>query len=501
MAEFIPEAAEWVADLSPESIPAKVHRAAKAQICSDLGAAVWTLSHPLGDAVTAQLDSFGTAAEATYLPTGEQHPAIAAAYGHAALSMAMDFDDTILGGHTGHSSTAVAFAYGEKYEASGEEVLAAVIAANEVGARLASAAAVGPFRGQQTAYIHAVEAVVARAYLEDLEAATTADAIGLALGQPPWPLTAGFLGSDSKLFTAAEPIATGIRAVDAARAGMDGNDGVVSDFLEEYSTYPLPEFLTGLGDRWHTVALTVKAHPGCAYVSPVIRATLDCLDQRSQGSELSIESVDVYGSLFTVKVNELAGQYVEGTTSSLSSLNFSVPYNVAVALEDGEHTPRQLTPERVDSPATWALADRVTVHHDADLTVEALSSEIPVGTMLGRVGWRSIPYAAKTLGVADLVKNLDVFLRFVRRKPLPDSFDGAEKRMGARVQVTLADGTTLSADCSHPPGFAGQPLDDIESIAQQKLSDALEEHNFETALTDVLDTLETQESVSLEGYI
>jgi 2-methylcitrate dehydratase PrpD len=38
------------------------------------------------------------------LLTGESLAPMGAAYGNAALALALDFDDTILGGHTGHSA-------------------------------------------------------------------------------------------------------------------------------------------------------------------------------------------------------------------------------------------------------------------------------------------------------------------------------------------------------------------------------------------------------------
>ena len=175
---FLDRAAAWATELTCEEIPPPVRRAAKAQFTSTIGAAVWTRSHPLGGSVVetvAERDGSGAT-----LVGGERLSPANAARGNAALSMALDFDDTVLGGHTGHSSVFVPLAYAESAGAAGRRVLVAQVAANEVAARLASAAAVGPFRGQQTAYIHAVGAAVARAVVEGDDAGTLAHALGTA---------------------------------------------------------------------------------------------------------------------------------------------------------------------------------------------------------------------------------------------------------------------------------------------------------------------------------
>jgi 2-methylcitrate dehydratase PrpD len=485
---FIDTAAAWAAGLRYGRIPAAVRRAAAAQFASTLGAAVWTLDHPIGDRVLDTVRDEFPAGEgpAATLPGAGPMPVRGACYGGAALAMAMDFDDTVLGGHTGHSAALVPYLYAEARGAAldhpGRRALTAHVAANEIAARVASAAAVGPFRGQQTAYVHSVGAAVARGVVERDDADTLADAIAIALGQPPWPLVPDFLGSDAKVLSAAEPTCSGLSAVAAARNGLRGNPDAVEaedGFLDEFADLPLPEFLGGLGDRWHTRAVTVKPYPGCAYVTAPVHAALavrkrvrDAVAGTGDG-RASITGVRVDGSLFSHEVDSLAGRYTDRTESPLASLNFSIPYNVAVALRDGEHTPRQLHPDRVGDEAVWELADRVTVAHDPAFTMRALESEVPLGAMLRRVGWRVVPYSARSVGAVTALRNLPTLLRFVRKRPLPDDLSGADKAMGARVTVRLADGREFAETVEHPPGFAGRALDETRAIARRKLSDAL----------------------------
>jgi 2-methylcitrate dehydratase PrpD len=465
---FLDRAAAWATALTLEDVPRPVRQAAAAQLASTVGAAVWTLDHPLGapivETVRSRDDGTGSA-----LVCGEESSPAAAARGNAALSMALDFDDTVLGGHTGHSSVFVPLAYAAESGADGRRVLRAQIAANEVAARLASAAAIGPFRGQQTAYIHAVAAAVARAVIEGDDAGTLGHALGTALLQPPWPLEPPFLGADAKVWSASEPIETGLAAVDSARAGLTGAPGIVEakgGFLEAFADQPLSEFIDGLGERWHTRALTVKSVPGCAYVTAPIEAALAARGRLNRG-RTSIERIDVYGSLFTTEVDARAETYVDGPRSPVAALSFSVPFNVAVALADGEHTPRQVG-ERTRDPEVWELADRVLVHHDSAFTAAALDSEVPVGAMLRRVGLPVVAYAAKSVGPMAALSHLPTLAGFVRKRPLPTDLASADKRMGARVEVTTTRGRTVAATVEHPSGFAGKPLSEVRAVARRK---------------------------------
>lgn len=504
---FVDRAAEWAADLSLGDVPPEVRRAARAQVHSTLGAALWTLELPIGDRIARTVRSeHGADGAVSFLPGGTTSVA-GACWGHAALSMALDFDDTVLGGHTGHSSVFVPLAVAEATGASGRETLAAVVAANEVSARVASAAAIGPFRGQQTAYVHAVGATVARAVVADDDADTLADALGIALGQPPWPLEPAFLGSDAKVASAADPVLTGLSAVTRAREGFEGNSDVLEGdegFLDAFADHPLPEFLSGLGERWHTRALTVKPVPGCAYVTAPVEAAVEVHRQFPDRS-VTVNRITVEGSLFCTEVDDRAARYVDGPDSPLAALSFSVPYNVAAALLAGELTPRQFTPEALADGRTWALAGNVRVEHDPAFTVAALRSEVPVGAMLRRVGPAVIPYAAKTVGPAAALRHLPTLLRFLRKRPLPDDLSGADKRMGARVRVDLEGGETLSATVEHPTGFAGHTLPEVRAVARKKFRRALEAGGATEAesrrAADAVGSLHEASEVSLAGFL
>ena len=505
---FLARAARWASRLTYADIPGPVREAALSQRASTLGAAIWTTTQPVGadiiETVTRQygegpatLVCGGAAGTRPLTPAG-------AAYGNAALSMALDFDDTILGGHTGHSAVFVALAYARATGAPQERALVAQVAANEIAARVGSAAAIGPFRGQQAPFVHAICGAVARAVVAGDDATQLRDALGIALAQPDRPLDGPFFASDGKHWLASDPLRTGLAAVDAARSGGRGHARTVEGdggFLDTFATVPLPAFLRGFGERWHTRTVTVKAVPGCAYVTAPVEAALEIVTA-ADIAPADIESVTVRGSLFATEVDSRAGPHLDRTDSPLPALSFTVAYNVAVALADGEHTPAQLAPARVGDEAVWRLADQVSLVHDERFTMAALESTVPVGAMLRRVGPGVLAYAVRTVGVGTTLGNLPTLARFVRRRPLPTALSDADKRMGARVEVTTGSGTH-AVTVAHPTGFAGHPLAEIRDVAAEKYSDALraDGHAPETADSTVADWMTVTEGERLPGPV
>ena len=93
------ELAEWAAALRYEEIPETVRRYAVSQVLSQLAAARAGLQHPLGAKI---VKAFGS--------PSQQDP-LRKAYVLAALTTALDFDDTMYAGHVSHSTVNVPLAY------------------------------------------------------------------------------------------------------------------------------------------------------------------------------------------------------------------------------------------------------------------------------------------------------------------------------------------------------------------------------------------------------
>lgn len=430
----------WAAKLTFDAVPPRVIAYAKSQVVSQLAAARASLGHDLGHRV---VEAFG--------PPLQTDPK-QAAYVLAALTIALDFDDTVYAGHVSHSSVNVPIAYQHSLGLDGRGLLAAVIAATECAARVTAAATLGPFRGQTAAHAHLAGSVAARLHAEGAPPERFVHAWGIALAMPPWSLYRAFLGSDAKVFTASVPVRTGLDACDAASSGLLGAPDVLEHpdgFLARFATVPLPEAVTaGLGERWHTETASFKVYPGCAYLDAAIDCAVELHRQAGPLNPADVVDVVVHAPIFTVGMDARSAPYVEGPDSVVSALNFSVPYNVATALLIGGLTPADFDAAAVRNPARWELAAKVRTELDLELTRRAVLSTAPLGEALRQAGPRVADWLARMGG--------QEAARLVEEAGDPVAhFEDAEKAMGARVELRLADGRALTVSRAVPVGAAG----------------------------------------------
>ncbi len=433
--------AGWASTLTPADVPPRVTAYARSQVISQLAAARATLAHPLGARVVA---TFG-------LPT--QDDPTRAATSLAALTMALDFDDTVYAGHVTHSSVNVAVSHAATLGLDGAALLAAVVASGECAARVTAAATLGPHRGQTAAHAHLVGGPAARLHAEGAPAQRWVDAWGLALAAPPWSLHRAFLGSDAKVLTAAVPVRVSLDACDAAAAGLRGAADILEHpdgFLARFATQPLPEAVTaGLGERWHTETTSFKVYPGCAYLDPAIDCAVALHHRLGTVRAEEVDRVVVHAGVLTVAVDARASTYVQGPDSTVAALNFSVPYSVAVALRTGGLVAADFAPPALDDDDRWALAGRVSVVHDEDITRRSLVATAPLGEALRQAGPERAGAWLRSQGGDDAAALLDGL-----GAPSAD-FERAEKAIGARVEVHLAGGDTLSETRDIARGAAG----------------------------------------------
>ncbi|KAA2250951.1 MmgE/PrpD family protein [Solihabitans fulvus] len=442
---LLAELATWASKLAVEDAPERVVALAKSQVLSQLAAVRAGLSHPLGRAVVT---AFGPPTQADV----KQSACVL-----AGLTAWLQMDDTAYAGHLSNSTVNVPLAYAAARGASGRELLGAVIAANECAARLTAAATLGPFRGQSATYTHLAGAVAGRSHLESADWQQWAHAMALAFGMPPRVIPPAFLASDTKVFNAFTPVRAGLDACDAASAGLTGALDVIEHpdgFLSRFSSIPLPEAVTeGLGERWHTDTLSFKLHPG----GPGVDAAVDCAAElaRELGPlrQEDVDEVVVHASWYTVFVDRRIASFATGPDAPLSVLVVSTPYTVATTLLTGELLPSDFAGERLADPARWALADRVRVLHDPELTRDSFRSDVPFGAALRLAGpkaakWEfgSVGQDVTALGLGDLLAELG---------PPSETFEDATKVTGARVTVRLRDGRTAVRQQDIPLGGAG----------------------------------------------
>jgi hypothetical protein len=390
-------------------------------------------------------------------------------------------------GHTGHSAVpaSVCFAAAER-----DRALCAQVAANEVAGRLGAALFLGPHNGQFWASIHCASAAVAASLGLGLDARRTAHALAIALYQPPYGMWPGFMGPGSKLLTAAEPAALGVRSALLAAEGMSGALDVVEHprgVLANLSFAPRPAMFGGLGEVWLTDTLAFKRLPGCAYLQSVAEAA--CAADLDPGE---VAGVEIDAGWLTCEMEKLG----RGAELTPVRVNFSAALTTAVGLIAGRLTPAELEPGWLSGNEARIrdLAGRVRIRHDPALTARTLLGTLEAGASPGlgigdllRIRRRLADVNMdETSPTPALVRALAADRRLrarlgslvrARLGGTPDSgvdgLDVAALRMTfpSRLRIRLRGGGTRVLE-GDEPGSCGRPVGEQRVVVEEKLSRA-----------------------------
>lgn len=403
-----------------------------------------------------------------------------AVYAASALSIALDFDDYLCFGHSGHSSVLVPLMLAASTGAAGREQVVAQVVANEVEARLGGACLIGPLNGQLWSFIHAAGAAVATGRLLGLDSGRLAHALAIALYQPNRPTVPGFMAPDSKLLTAAEPTLLGMRAAQLAARGVTGPLDALDHrqgFLSAFSFAPLTRMLER-GTGWASRTLCIKPYPGCAYVD----TTLDAMLSLGPISPEQVESIDVHAGLLTCGMDGLSKPYAALSPTPVT-VTFSVRWNVAIALIAG-----RVTPAEVDAPwltdhadALESIVSRIHLGHDAELTRKTLAAFQPVfapRAVLGQIAplrlLRGLAAMRQEHRGISLRPSDARALTGLHGPALPPWDDAALRTFcmtfPARVRVRLKDGGVREAEVDVPTGGAGHEREGPAEVARSKLA-------------------------------
>jgi 2-methylcitrate dehydratase PrpD len=493
---IIEDIARWSAGLTIDEIPSRVLEVARNQVLSVMGAIHAGAGCAGGQAVIKTVKGMGVSGPCGVYPGGEGSLLFPAVLQNAALSMALDYDDYLFLGHTGHSAVCVPLALGETVGADTATVLTAQVAANELAGRLGGSVVLGPHNGQMWAHIHLLGAAAAASRVLGLDEEKTANAMGIALAEPVYALFPGFMGPQSKLLVAAVPSITGTIAAFLASNGMTGPRAILEDpqgFWAHFSFLPLPFMMTGLGRAWVTDTIAFKPYPGCAYIDTAMDALFDVLErfEKEKGRPVDpaeVQDVKVEASLLTMAMNAMSAGYMDPARLSPTNINFSLQVSIALGLIAGRLTGAELTDPYLDENRREivALASRVELKHDARLSVrfiKAIDEAVDLEAMLAEVDALALFKArhklgehmrrVATMGPREMIaawQSLDfqekAFLKslvsargFFAKGP---GYDLGRSRLedlrmpfGARVLVTLRDGTLLEAEKHNPRGGPG----------------------------------------------
>ncbi|MBW1809248.1 MAG: MmgE/PrpD family protein [Deltaproteobacteria bacterium] len=402
MSTTLERIAAWSTALRFEDIPDRVVEKAKLQLLSMI-AAVYA-GYPTRTARTIREVILSTRANgrSTVFPQGDRSSPTVAVVANAAASMALDFDDYLFLGHTGHSAVLASFAQAQESGLDGKSALLAQIIGNEVGGRLGASVVLGPQNGQLWTHLHAPVAACVGAKLLGLTAEQTSHAMALALYQPPFAMWPGFMGPDSKLLSAAFPARDGLLCASLASWGLTGPLDILDSeigFGQHFAHHYLPGMFTGFGQAWVSDTLSFKIYPGCAYLDSILDALFENMKQFEAVHNRPFEPADlvkitVRTSLLSSEMNHLS-TLSSGDPCTPVRINFSIPYSLAMGLLKGKLGPLELAEEELDQcrQELQAMSEKIEIVHDWSLTlemVEKISDHLPLRALLGIIDFRKI---------------------------------------------------------------------------------------------------------------
>ncbi|MCO5159182.1 MAG: MmgE/PrpD family protein [Aquamicrobium sp.] len=378
--------AAFAAGTATEGVPPQVSERALA-LASDL---VGSIVRAAGEAestpaVLAMLRRMGLDSDGpcTVFGLNRRYGAAAAALLNGTLGHSLDFDDTHADSSLHPSAPVVpaAFAAAELTDASGAELLAAIVVGFEVACRLGMA--LDPTahyaRGfHPTATAGTFGAAAAAGRLFGLNAAQMESAFGVAASQASGSLQFLENGAWNKRYQVGEAAMKGLMAASLAAEGFHGASQALEGrhgFLRGYSDgADLSRAVAGLGETWETLRIGVKPYPACRYTHAAVDGLLTLRARHNlAAADVTRISVGLHRNGMALVGDPAAAKR---RARSIVDGQFSMPFAAAIALTRGRFGWDDY--DLLGRPEIDALCDRVETFRDESL--EGLSH--PFGATL-----------------------------------------------------------------------------------------------------------------------
>lgn len=359
--------AAFVAGLRYEDIPAAVITKTRACLLDAVGCMLFGSTLPWVRIATEVALEQGGHAQVCIIGTPHRTSVVQAALVNGTAGHAFELDDAHTGAsmHAGSVNVAVALALGEWLSnASGRDVLTALVAGYECGLRVGMAGAGNVFkRGFHSAAVCGVFAGAATAArLLGLDAQRTQHAFGIA-GSLAGGLMAAQEGAMVKRLHAGQAARNGVYGALLARRGFTGITNVLEapfgGFFSAMTDQNEPSALTGaLGSRWETLAVGFKPYA----TAGAIHASLMLLDtiMREHGLAAGdIERIEV--ECTTYCKGHVGWPYVP---QGVASAQMNMYYALSVMALDRAAMIEQFREQRLDDPLILDFMRRIHIVED-----------------------------------------------------------------------------------------------------------------------------------------
>src|SRR6266581_3048706 len=378
--------AERASSVTYESLPEPVRELARQCVLDYFGVALAGADDPLAQILLDEFSEAGGAAQASVIGHKARLPVLSAALVNGAIGHALDYDDVNLA-MPGHPSVAILpglLALAEQRHSSGREIIAAFVAGYETACRIGMALRPGHYNlgFHATGTVGAFGAAASCAHLLGLDAAMTAQALGIA-GTQASGLKSQF-GTMCKPFHAGKASHNGLLAARLAARGFSSRPDLV-ECEQGFALTHGPDFrpeaaLAAPPNGFYIFANLFKYHAACYLThGPIECARAVREQQRAMPGDIA---------QITLRLDKSCERVcnIPAPTDGLEA-KFSLRQTVAMALAGvdtaslGAYSAATAT-----DPALVALREKVTLDFQEGWPQAAAEIEVTLGD--GRV-WRA----------------------------------------------------------------------------------------------------------------
>lgn len=327
--------AEFTVGLNYDLLPPSVVEAAKIAIIDWLGSVAAGSNQPPAMKVKKIIKRAGGNPRATIIGSNEKSSALYAALANGTSCHILELDDlhrsSIL--HPAAPIISAAFAAAEEREASGRELITAVVAGFETGIRIAEAVTPSHYYyWHTTATCGTFGAAVAAAKVYDLNLDQVIDALGNAGSQAAglWEFLQD--GAMTKHLHPGKAAMNGLLAVQLAEEGFTGAKSILEGekgFFKATAREYFPERVTaGLGSAYRILGNSYKIYPSCRHTHSGVDLALKLTSEGLSPEEVEKITVKTYAHAV-----DLVGTYRDDTPYKAK---FSLPFCIGAAMVEGK---------------------------------------------------------------------------------------------------------------------------------------------------------------------
>lgn len=295
-----------------------------------------------------------------------------AAFANAIQCYGYDFvdDHNESNAHPSPATYPVSFALAEAKKSTGKEFLEAAAIGNEVVCRMGTAY-LGDMYYQgfhPTSTCGTMGAAVSAAKLMKLDEQQTLYAQGIAGSMVAGLMAWNSEGCFTKRLQAGHPAMNSIIAARMAEKGFngpsdifEGKDGLLHaySYLDHYDGKYLTD---GLGKDWIFASSSIKVYPCCRYSGGHLDACLDIVAKYHPDPE-QIEKINIRSSKYTMR---LLAEERKWHPKNIVDLQFSMPFQAAIAFRNGQVTVDEFDVKYIDDPLIQRLIANTTVVEDPE---------------------------------------------------------------------------------------------------------------------------------------